>query len=123
MGRNEAFTKPDHHYGPALRRGILAFCAIYLLVQIAVPLARLPNPNNKPFGWQMYSAISHYTFSVRTAGGSTERVNPRDYVLRYRADVDYRPYLPQLLCERVQGAVAVTAKNPLTAAKREYPCP
>lgn len=108
--------------GPGRRRVILAFCAAYLAVQVAIPLVRLPGANNKPFGWQMYSAVSDHIYRAELPGGETVAVDARDYVVRYRAEVDYRPWLPDLVCSRLPDAVAVTATRRISGEVDRFPC-
>lgn len=112
--------------GPPARlgrpRAVLVFCAAYLALQIAVPLTRLPGANNKPFGWQMYSAVSDHVYRTEMAGGETVAVDARDYVVRYRAEVDYRQWLPELICSRLEDAVAVTATKRISGEVDRFPC-
>lgn len=106
----------------ARRWAVRLFFAAYLVLQIAIPLGRLPGANNKPFGWQMYSAVSDHVYRAETAGGETMAVDARDYVVRYRAEVDYRPWLPELICSRVEDAVAVTATKRISGEVDRFPC-
>lgn len=104
------------------RRAIIAFCAAFVAFQVLVPLRLLPHPSNKPFGWQMYSAVSGHYYEMTRVDGSTAPVDPREFVMRYRSEVDYRPYLPQLVCARHPNAVEVIASNPLIDGTQRFPC-
>lgn len=104
------------------RRAAVLFCAAFVALQVLVPLSLLPKPANKPFGWQMYSAVSGHRYEVKFAGGSTQEADPGDYVLRYRSEVDYRKYLPQLICDRLPDATEVVAGNALAGTNNRYPC-
>jgi hypothetical protein len=70
----------------------------------------------------MYSAVSGHRYEVRFEDGSTKVVDPGDYVLRYRSEVDYRRYLPKLVCERLPEAAVVSASNPLTQTDESHRC-
>lgn len=107
-----------------LRRGaVLGFCLLFAGIQLLVPLRLLPDPNNKPFGWQMYSAVSGHHFEVVLADGSVQEIDPGAYVMRYRSEVDYREHLPRLVCQRIDGAVEVVASNPLAGGPQSFQCP
>lgn len=102
-------------------RAVLWFSAAFIFVQLAVPLYRLALPGIQPFGWQMYSSVAGHNFEVRLADG-TKTADPADYVLRYRSEVDYRNYLPELLCEKFPEATEVVASNPVLKSTETYPC-
>ncbi|MEX0790235.1 MAG: hypothetical protein WD178_05600, partial [Actinomycetota bacterium] len=87
-----------------------------------VPLYQLPQPPNQPFGWQMYSSVAGHRFEIRFPDGTTRDAHPTDYVLRYRTEVDYRTYLPEILCGAFPDAVEVVASNPVLKSSESYPC-
>lgn len=120
---NKATTgKVDPPHSHARRRAVIVFCAAFVALQVLVPLSLLPKPANKPFGWQMYSAVSGHRYEVKFADGSTKTADPGDYVLRYRSEVDYRQHLPQLICDRLPDATEVVASNALAGTTDRYPC-
>ncbi len=96
--------------------------ALFLAIQIVVPLHRLAQPRTQPFGWQMFSSIAGHRFELESPDGSSRQIDPEDFVLHYRAEIDYRDHLPQLLCEQFPDASAVVATNGLEKSKDTYPC-
>lgn len=82
--------------------------AVFLVVQLAVPLSRLGTDSPRRFGWQMFSIARHSPqFVVATETGEIE-IEVSDFMARVRADVDLVALLPQHLCSVVPGAEVVT---------------
>ncbi len=115
----DGIASPDRRL---VRRAVIAFCVAFVALGVLIPLRLLPNPANRPFGWQMYSAVSGHHYEIRFSDGSTETADPGHYVLRYRSEVDYRRYLPDLICEKMPRAAEVVASNPLAGTAESYPC-
>lgn len=113
------------HPGPAgifRRKAILWFCAAFIAVQLLVPVYRLTLPPNQTFGWQMYSSLTGYAFEVKFADGAGRKVDPTEYVLRYRSEIDLRDHLPPLLCREFPDATEVAATAPGVKGTERYPC-
>ena len=105
------------------RRLISWFCFAFVAVNLLVPVYRLTLPPNQPFGWQMYSSLAGHTFEVKFPEGTSRVVDARDYVLRYRSEIDFRDYLPPVLCREFPDATEVTAFNPVVPkAIEKFPC-
>jgi hypothetical protein len=116
-------AEPAAPEGKHRRRAILWFCAAFLAVQLLVPVYRLTLPPNQTFGWQMYSSLTGYAFEVKLAGGTSRTVDPTDYVLRFRSEIDFRNYLPQVLCREFPEATEVVASIPgIKGSSEGYPC-
>lgn len=108
--------------GSAVRRAVFWFCLVFVAIQILIPLFQLSQPPIQPFGWQMYSSIAGHRYDVDFSDGSTRLIDPEDFVLRYRSEIDYRGHLPQVLCERLPDATRVIATNGVEKTKDTYPC-
>jgi hypothetical protein len=96
---------------------ILAFCAGYLIWQVALPVRSLLDRSHFSYGWQMFA------FAVRPArfdivySDSTVRPNVfSKFVKVVRVEVDYPTLLPPHICATVPDAAAVRV------GEREYPC-
>ena len=104
------------------RRAILWFCSAFIFVQLAVPVYQLTLPPNQPFGWQMYSSITGYVFEVVSEDGTSRIIDPADYVLRYRSEIDYRDHLPKVLCREHPKATQIVMSVWGTESTESYPC-
>jgi hypothetical protein len=90
--------------------------AVFVLVQLALPISRLGREDAARFGWQMYSvARPSPQFVVSTSAGDVD-IRLHDYMARVRADIDIVGLLPPHLCEVVSGAQTVTWEE------REHRC-
>lgn len=105
----------------ARRRAVTVFCAVFVAIQVLVPLSRLPGPEVRPFGWQMFSAVSDYRLQVEYRDGSTETLEPADYLARHRPEVDYRA-LPEFLCSRIPDAVQIRTTSRLAGTDESHRC-
>jgi hypothetical protein len=96
---------------------------VFLVVQVAVPLAQLARPRPARFGWQMYAGISQpLAFTAVQRDGSLAPVQLDLYIIRMRTDIDLIRYLPPAICART-GAVAVRYRVIPEPDSREVPCP
>lgn len=96
---------------------------LFLLVQIAVPLARLSAPRPARFGWQMFSAIpqrTRYTLVLRD--GTRQPVRLATYVANSRGEMDLEKALPRHLCRVVADLASVQVLAPDSGEPRVYPC-
>jgi hypothetical protein len=91
---------------------IAAFLAIFLLWQVAVPMAALLGPRPQRFGWQMYSTFPDLpkAWTVDAAGAETQ-VDVKQYFAQLRAEVDFAAALRAGLCD-ASGAAAVKVADP-----------
>lgn len=111
------------HASRLRRKAILWFCGAFIFVQLAVPAYKLTLPPNQTFGWQMYSSLTGYIFEVVREDGTSHIVDPADYVLRYRGEIDYRDQLPQVLCRELPEATHIVVSVPAAKGTEEsYPC-
>lgn len=98
--------------GLSRQRVAMTFVVIFLVVQIAVPLAALAGPRPGRFSWQMYSGVrTQATFSIVHQDGSLTPVTPRDYVAHPRLDIDFVAWLPDHVCSVEPDAVAVQVER------------
>ncbi len=101
-------------------RRVIAFIAVWLAVQLAVPAYGLLQPRPARFGWQMYTALTELpSVTVRYEDGSEAAVEVENRVARGRAEADYIPALHDKLClDAAVEAIVVTLKN----TKDVLPC-
>lgn len=90
-------------------RGIAAtIIVLFIVVQLAIPIALLSGERGQRFGWQMYSiARVPPEFVVTTPEGEIV-IDVNDYVPTRRAEIDLAVHLPPHLCEVIPGAETVT---------------
>lgn len=101
----------------------MVFFFAFLAIQLVVPALKLAGPDDHAFGWQMYSVISDEQFTVRFQDGSEETIDPREYVLHHRSEVDYRHDLPPFLCDRLPDSVSVVTSSTIAQSRQTYRCP
>lgn len=78
----------------------MVFVAIFMAVQVTVPLALLASERPARFGWQMYSgARSGATFRAVHHDGSIVPVSIGDYLPHARLDMDLTTLLPKHVCQ------------------------
>ena len=89
------------------RLASLLVIAVFLAIQVSVPISRLIHDTPQRFGWQMYSSGRPATeFTVTTSDGVIS-VNKRDFLAAARAEIAYEELLPPHLCVVIADAVAV----------------
>lgn len=104
------------------RRAVAGFILAYLAIQIVVPALKLAGPDDHPFGWQMYSTVGNEKFELSSTDGSTETIDPTEYVLRLRTEIDYSDTLPPLLCNRFPNATTVRVSSPMAGTEEFHQC-
>lgn len=83
--------------------------ALFLVVQIGIPLARLgEGDRTERFGWQMFTAAEEAPEFVVVTADSEIEVELLDYLARARADIDIVGSMPEHLCTVIPGAVSVS---------------
>src|SRR5262245_6116127 len=103
-----AATQSSNDAAQRRNRLILAFCIVFLLVQVIVPIMQLPQPRPSRFGWQMFSGYRHIPkYWTVTADGAQHDVNVEELVGVRRLDADYHPALLDHLLRHTPGVVAV----------------
>jgi hypothetical protein len=102
----------------------MMFFALYLLVQIGVPLARLRAPRPARFGWQMFSAVNQQRarFTLVMRDGTKQPVNLSQYVALSRGELELEKALPPHLCRVVSKLASVEITKPDSPQPREYKC-
>lgn len=81
------------------RRAALAFVAVWLTIQLAVPAAALLTDPPARFSWQMYSGLSeHPSYILVYDDGEEERETHGSLLPWTRADLPYHEHLPRYLC-------------------------
>jgi hypothetical protein len=99
------------------------FFLLFLLIQTAVPLARLWAPRPARFGWQMFSAIQpHSRFALVMRDGTIRPVDLTRYVALSRGEVELDKALPRHLCRVVPALAAVQLSPPGGKPVRVYRC-
>ncbi len=103
------------YHGPApaagwttARRAALAFIAVWLTVQLAVPAAALLTDPPARFSWQMYSGLSQHPSYVLVFDDGEEQRETHGSLLEWtRADLPYHERLPRHLCRTQEGLAEV----------------
>lgn len=108
--------------GPFRRPAVTLFVAAYLLIQVTVPLLLAPGPAQKQFGWQMYSTVESRGYEVVLSDGSVEQIDPSDYLLKNRGDIQIEDQLANAICSRNRSAVAVVVTDALDRTPQRYSC-
>ena len=108
--------------GPVPRRRAVALgVALFLVVQIVVPLIQLGQPRPAHFGWQMFSGYPPFpTYWIVLADGSAREIDVHDHIGVRRLDADYHSVLPDYLRRTYPEAVAVRWRWPDAAEDEEY---
>ena len=87
----------------------LMVIAVFLIIQLALPISRLGDVSAKRFGWQMFSEGSTLPlFVVHTDDGTEFETSLDDYTAMLRADIDLVDLVPPHLCAVVPDAASVT---------------
>lgn len=96
---------------------ILAFCAGYLIWQVALPVRSLLDRSHFSYGWQMFAfGVRPSRFDIVYSDSTVERSVFSNFVKVVRVEVDYPALLPPHICATVPSAAAVRVDG------REYPC-
>ena len=83
--------------------------ALFFVVQLAIPIARLGDERGQRFGWQMYSReIRAIPDFVVTTGDGEIEIDLADFLPTSSIEVDVTAHLPAHLCDVVPGAVSVS---------------
>lgn len=87
----------------------MALIAIFLVVQLAIPISRLSPPETAHrWAWQMFSRTPHsIQFVIHTPTDTTD-VELHEYMAQVRGDIDLTEVLPPHLCAVSEDAVKVT---------------
>jgi hypothetical protein len=88
---------------------IALFCAVFLAVQIGLPVVQLlDDVRPARWGWQMYAGYGANAVEYRLVrpDGTVEPVRLTQYAVVFRGDMPMERYAPQHLC-RVTEARAV----------------
>jgi hypothetical protein len=87
------------------------FIAVFVAIQLTVPISRLSEEGPRRFGWQMFSvARGAPTFVAHTDSGDIE-IELADFVARARGDIDLEEVLPSHLCSVLADANSVSWEN------------
>ncbi len=108
--------------GRVRRPAVTVFVAAYLLVQVTIPVLLAPGPAQRQFGWQMYSTVESRSYEVVLSDGSLDEIDPSDYLLRNRSDIQIEDQLANLICSRNRSAVGVVVTGALDETPRRYSC-
>lgn len=82
--------------------------ALFVTIQLAVPIGRLQSDGAQRFGWQMYSAAYHNPTFIVTSDAGDREIDLDEYVAVGRADVDLVTWLPPHLCRLMPEITTVT---------------
>jgi hypothetical protein len=91
---------------------VAAFVGLFLVWQLAMPMAALMGPRPERFGWQMYSAFPNLpkAWTIDAQGDETA-VEVKRFFGQLRAEIDFAAALRAGLCD-ASGAVAVKVAEP-----------
>jgi len=89
----------------------LLLIAVFVVIQLGIPISRLSEEGPRRFGWQMFSvARGAPTFVAHTTSGDIE-IELVDFVARARGDIDLEEVLPTHLCNVLPDANSVSWEN------------
>lgn len=81
--------------------------AMFVVIQLVIPISRLTDDSPRRFGWQMFSvARGAPTFVAETNSGDVE-IDLDDFVARARGDIDLEEVLPTHLCRVIPDADSI----------------
>jgi hypothetical protein len=93
------------------RIAALLFIAVFVAIQLSIPISRLSEESPRRFGWQMLSVAREApTFVAHTNLGDNE-IELVDFVARARGDIDLEEVLPTHLCRVLSDANSVSWEN------------
>lgn len=105
----------------ASRRHTRFLVSAYLLLQVGVPAVQLAAPDPARYGWQMFDAVADADFVlIDDIGPST--IDPGDFVVASRGDVDAAAYLPAHLCAVVPETREVRVLRSADTIPGVFPC-
>lgn len=82
--------------------------AIFLVIQLAIPISRFADETPRRFGWQMFTVTRQAPdFVVHTSTHDIE-IDLDDFVARARGDIDLANILPAHLCNVIPDAESIT---------------
>lgn len=83
--------------------------ALFLIVQLTIPIVQAGSDAPERFAWQMFSkGESAPDFVIVLSNGETQPIELADYVAAGRAEIDYDEYMPPHLCSVIPDAVEIT---------------
>jgi hypothetical protein len=95
----------------------MAFCTLYVSLQVGLSLRGLTSPGHFRFAWGMYTVVSALPAVDIVYRGSVEgNVAGRFLALEARPEINYGALLPAYICSAVKAAEAVYVDH------RAYPC-
>ncbi len=101
-----------------MRRAVVCLFAIYLLVQLALPILQLNSSSIDRLGWQMFASPAPApVFAVLSEDGTRLAIELSDYVAFPRGDLPLAATLPAHLCQVIPGAASVETDGEVE------PCP
>lgn len=95
----------------------------YLLLQVGVPAVQLAASDPARYGWQMFDAIADADADfvlIDDIGPST--IDPRDFVVASRGDLDAASHLPAHLCAVVPETREVRVLRSADTIPGVFPC-
>ena len=84
-----------------------AFVVLWLLVQLAIPIAGAMSDAPGRFIWHMFSSSAAAPLYTVTTPNSSVNVDLEDITARLRADLPFNEFVPPHLCATVPEAIAV----------------
>lgn len=105
----------------ARRRSTRILVSAYLLLQVGIPAVQLAASDRVRYGWQMFDAVADADFVlIDDIGPST--IDPRDFVVASRGDLDAVSYLPAHLCAVVPETREVRVLRSVDTIPGVFPC-
>ena len=99
-----------------------ALAALWLMLQIGIPLYALTQPRPARWGWQMFAGISVPLRFEAVTANETFPILLSDYVGNQRGDLELTTYLPPEICRRTR-AIAVRYRVLPARISTEFACP
>jgi hypothetical protein len=107
------------------RKRLRAVVATVVLIQVAVPLWVLAQPQRPArFGWQMYAGVvTPLEITVVTRDGTRRAIAPHEVLGRRRPELSYGARLTRHLCRRYPAARVVTVRQTEPRVRADRRCP
>lgn len=102
---------------------VLAIIALFLILQVGIPIVQAGQSGSHRWGWQMYSrfpALGEY--SVVLQDGSLREIDAREHLAFWRFELTPNDELLSQLCERESDAVSIRVHQDGSGTFEEFQC-
>jgi hypothetical protein len=100
----------------------LIFCAAFLAIQIAVPIAKLASQRPARFGWHMWSARKKFPQFFLVKGETKRPADLSRYIAWSRGEMDFTDALPAHLCREIPDIDGVEIRMPDNQPPKTHAC-